>query len=96
LAVTVRRRDPLAERIRENILLTGTYDSSNRLFSLPEPAVHDPPNRQVMVRHGTRTLQPNEYQVEESSPGSGLNRVRVLVFSPHQTSRLYADYLAAL
>ena len=95
MAVTVRRRDPLRDRIRENIPLLGVYNEENKEFFLPEPAVHDPPGRQVKVVHGSRRLQyPTEYTITESSPGR-LDKV-VLVFAPRSTGRLYADYLAAI
>ena len=97
MAVVVRKRDVLAERSRTGIFLTGNYDNSNRIFDLPggDAAVHDPPRRILKVIHGGRRLQyPLEYDVEESFPGSGINRVRTK-FAPQPESRLYADYVAA-
>jgi len=96
MAVTVRRRDPLEDRIRENILLTGAYDNSNLVFYLPELAVHNPPKRQVKIVHCGRWVQPTEYEVLEIVPGSGLyNRIK-LRFPPGPTSRLYGHYVTAV
>lgn len=95
MSVVIRKRDTLAERSREGVPLDGTYDNSNRVYALPagDSAVHDPPRRIVKVIHGGRRLQyPLEYDVEESFPGSGINRVRVK-FAPQPESRLYADYV---
>jgi hypothetical protein len=94
MAVTVRRKEISAERIREGIFLLGSYDGMNRQFAIPEPAVHDPPRRQVKVYHGGRRLQGSEYIVRESVPGGGYDLVQ-LIFAPQTTGRLYADYIAA-
>jgi hypothetical protein len=77
--------------IRENVFLVGAYDAVNREFLLPEAAVQDPPKHQVKVYHSGRRLLPEEYSMCESFPGSGYDKVR-LIFAPHPTSRLYADY----
>jgi hypothetical protein len=83
-------------RIRENVALIGTYNNTNKDFYLPEPAIHDPPRSQVKVYHGGRRLWTEEYEVLESVPGNGFDHVRILYFTPQVTSRLSADYIAAI
>ena len=80
-------------KFREGVFLTGSYDGMNRLFSIPEPAIHNPPREQVKVYHGGRRLQGSEYEVKESVFGGGYDTVQ-LIFAPLTTSRLYADYIA--
>lgn len=94
MAVVVRRRDPLSERSREGVLLTGSYDNVNREFQLPvgDSAVHDPPRRIIKLYHNGRRLPITEYDVYESAPGSGMDRIRTK-FSPQPTSYLFADYV---
>lgn len=82
-------------RVRENVALIGNYDGINRTFYLPEPAIHDPPRSQVKVYHGGRRLSETEYDIRESVPGNGYDLVYILCFTPQQTSRLRADYIAA-
>lgn len=79
--------------VREGILLSGSYNGSNRVFTLPEAAINDPPKRQIKVYHGGRRLQPVEYEVLESFPGSGYDTIK-LVFAPQTMGKLYADYYA--
>lgn len=95
MAVVIRKRDPLAERVRENVALVGALDGSNRTFSIPDPegAIHLPPNRQVRVIHGTRRVQPYEFSVTEASPG--VVTAVTLIFSPNERGRVYADYVVA-
>jgi hypothetical protein len=81
-----------SEATRENILLTGTYDGVNKDFYLPEYAIYDPPRKTVRVYHNGRRLLPTEYEVLESVPGSGYNLIRIKMFTPNSTSKLYADY----
>jgi hypothetical protein len=83
-------------RVRENIALIGVYNDANKDFYLPEPAVHDPPRSQVKVYHGGRRLFEYEYEVLESVPGGGFDLVRIRHFTPQTTSRLRADYIAAV
>jgi hypothetical protein len=80
--------------IREGILLDGTYDSSNRIFALPEKVVNDPPRTIVKMYHNGRRMLPEEYEVYENVPGSGYDMVRIS-FAPQATSRLMVDYMAA-
>lgn len=83
-------------RVRENIALIGAYDNVNKDFYLPEAAVHDPPRSQVKIYHSGRRLGSQEYEVLESVPGGGLDLVRIKRFTPQPTSRLRADYIAAI
>lgn len=81
--------------VRENQLLVGTYDGSNKDFYLPggDKAVHDPPKSQVKVYHSGRRLLPSEYEVLETVPGTGYDLVRIKMFTPRATSKLFADYV---
>jgi len=91
--------DPaLLLRIRDSAALVGTYDGINRAFILPngEKAIHDPPNAQVKVYHNGRRLLPMEYEMRESVSGQGFDQVCICYFSPHNTSRLYADYIVVV
>lgn len=96
MAVTVRKRDIGAERTREGVSLIGPCDGVNRMFALPEPAVHEPPKRQVKVYHGGRRLNMYEYDVLESVPGSGqYDRVKLTSWAPNPQNQLVADYYVA-
>jgi len=95
MAVVARKRDPLSERIRERVELTGALDGVNRTYSIPDVqgAIHVPPKRQVKVWHGTRMVQPSEFDVTEASPG--VVTAVTLIFAPHSTGKVYADYVTA-
>jgi hypothetical protein len=80
-------------RVRENVYLLGVYDGSSRIFSLPEPAIYDPPKRTVRLYHNGRRMLPSEYEVYENVPGGGYNMIR-MKFTPQVTSLFLADYLA--
>lgn len=82
-------------RNREGILLIGSYDGVNRIFELPEIAAYDPPKRTVRLYHNGRRMMPGEYEIYESTPGSGYKMVKTMAFAPQSTSRLMADYTAA-
>lgn len=73
--------------------LIGTLDGVNRTFTLPNPAIHNPPHAQVKIYHNGRRLLPSEYTMSESVPGGGYD-IALLVFAPQVTSRLFADYVA--
>jgi hypothetical protein len=95
MAVTVRKRAIVdSANIREGVLLTGAYNGRNRVFFLPEAAVHEPPTSIIKLYHGGRRLQPIEYAAIESFPGSGYDRV-CIIFAPQTTSQIYADYNVA-
>ena len=83
--------------VRENQLLVGTYDGVNKDFYLPsgDKALHNPPREQVKVYHSGRRLLPTEYEVLETVPGSGYDLVRIKMFTPNVTSKLFADYVIA-
>src|SRR5512137_2181252 len=96
MAVTARGRNIAALTVREGIPLIGPCDGLNRDFALPEPAVHDPPKRQVKVYHGGRRLNTYEYDVLESVPGSGLfDLVKLTSWAPYSQTQLVADYYVA-
>jgi hypothetical protein len=80
---------------RFGVTLTGTYNGSNREFALPEPVLHNPPNVAVRLYNGGRRVKMEEFELFESVPGAGLDRVRILQFAPRSTGRLFADYQAA-
>ena len=81
-----------SESARQNVFLTGDYNGLNKDFYLPEYAIYNPPSKDVVVYHNGRRLLPMEYTVLESVPGSGYNFIRIMMFTPTQTSKLYADY----
>lgn len=83
-------------RTRENIPLVGPYNGINRLFALPEPAVHEPPKLQVKIYHGGRRLNAYEYSVIESVPGSGHFDHIQLAWAPTSKTQLVADYYVAM
>lgn len=77
---------------RQNVLLTGDYNGINKDFYLPEYAIYGPPSKDVSVYHNGRRLLPLEYEVLESVPGNGYNLIRIVMFTPNESSKLYADY----
>src|SRR5512136_3216697 len=82
------------ERFRWGIPLLGVYDSTNRIFALPEPAAYNPPSMDVRVYHGGRRLNTYEYQVKESVPGSGnFDRIHLTSWAPSPRTQLVADYM---
>jgi len=97
VAVVVRKRAVAQSQIREQIPLVGIKDGSNRVFTLPEKAIHTPGTGPVVkVYFDTRRLQTNEMSVEESAGiGTGFDTIRVTAFAPKAISSLFADYVAA-
>lgn len=99
MAVVVRARSISAVKIRDQVLLDGPLNGSNRDFMIPsgEKAIHNPSGGiKVRAYHNTRRLQETEFEVVESAGlGTGFDIVRLTAFAPPATSRVFADYVAA-
>lgn len=97
MAVVSRVR--ISSRFRDQVLLEGVLDGSNRDFLIPggEKAVHNPSGGlKIKAYHNTRRLQESEFEVVESGGlGTGFDTVRLTAFSPPETSSVFADFVAA-
>jgi hypothetical protein len=79
-----------------SVFVTGPYDATSKTgYTLPEAALHNPPNDVVQLYHNGRRLNPNEYTMIETFVGSGKYKDLTLVFAPNPKSKIYADYVAA-
>jgi len=94
MAVTVRKRDPFAEKVREGVALLGIYDGSNQDFTTPEPFVQGTNMNIKVYRNGQRLHfgVSNDYVVSESGgPGTGYDTI-VVAIPPRDHEKLIADY----
>jgi len=78
---------------REGIPLSGTYNGVNRAFTLPEPAVIDPPKTILKLYHNGRRMHQSEFQAYESVPGDGYDLITIIAFAPQSTAVLVADFI---
>jgi hypothetical protein len=97
MAVVARVR--FSSKFRDQVLLEGVLDGSNRDFLIPggEKAVHNPVGGlKIKAYHNTRRLQESEFEVVESGGlGTGFDTVRLTAFAPPETSNVFADFVAA-
>jgi len=95
LAVIANLKPVPLGKVREQVDLIGNKDGNNRVFILPEKAIHNPPYSRIKIYFDTRRLQDTEYIAEESAgPGTGFDKITFTYFSPKFSSSIFADYLA--
>lgn len=98
MAVNIRRRTVAAANWRDQVLMAGLLDGSNRVFTLPggEKAEHNSLGGiKMKPYHNTRRLQDTEFDAEESAGvGTGYDRIVLKAFAPPSTSRIFLDFVA--
>lgn len=87
-----RRRAVPASKFRFGVLLSGTIDGANLVFTTPDTFRHDPPNMAISVYfNGQRLLETDDYTV--SGPGSGQGDTVTMLLAPIVGDKLWADYI---
>ena len=98
MAVSIGRRAVAEGKVRDQVLMDGALDGSNRLYTIPdgEKAIHNPSGGiKMRPYHNTRRFQDNEFVAQESGgAGTGYDRIVVLAFAPPPTSRIFLDFVA--
>jgi len=88
---------------KQNVLLIGTKNGSNRIFTVPSPDKFINGSLglnefRILIRHNGKGLLPGvDYTMSESGGiGTGLDTIKIINFKPVADSTLVADYVVKI